>query len=30
MPDVVPVRQARSLPPASFRSHLAVETLAPG
>jgi hypothetical protein len=30
MPDAVPVRQARSLPPASFRFHLTVDILALG
>ncbi len=30
MPDVIPVRQAGSLPPASFRFQLAVDTLALG
>jgi len=30
MPDVISVRQAGSLPPASFRFHLAVDTLAFG
>jgi hypothetical protein len=30
MPNVIPVRQTRSLPPASFRFHLAVDTLALG
>jgi len=30
MPEVVPVRQSISLPPASFRIHLAVNKPAPG
>ena len=30
MPDAVPVRQVSGLPPASFRFHLAVDTLARG